>query len=137
MRHAFNVINYDRIVYLVKMKFTKERDFCKSLWGKDTHLNLKYFQERPDTQASTLVKMSELLDIPIDLFFQESDVDPNFPSFVGNNNIVNSTNVNNDPVHLAAENKALKMVIEELKKQNERLGETLNLALKVGLKSDK
>jgi len=119
------------------MKFTKERDFCKSLWGKDTHLNLKYFQERPDTQASTLVKMSELLDIPIDLFFQESDVDPNFPSFVGNNNIVNSTNVNNDPVHLAAENKALKMVIEELKKQNERLGETLNLALKVGLKSDK
>lgn len=137
MRHDFNVINYDRIVYLVKLKFTKERDFCKSLWGKDTHLNLKYFQERPDTQASTLVKMSELLETPIDSFFQKSDIGPKPPSIVGNNNIINSTNVNNDPIHLAAENKALKMVIEELKKQNERLGETLNLALRAGLKSDK
>lgn len=90
------------------------------------------------------MKVCNILDISLDDFFGGSDKIGESPFIVGNQNIINSSVVNQDPKSLQAENKALKMLIKEkderindLKKVNEDLGGRLDLVLKFGQTTDK
>ena len=90
------------------------------------------------------MKVCNILDISLDEFFGGSDKIGTSPHIVGNQNIVNSSVVNQDVKSLQAENKALRMVIKEkderitdLKKVNAELGARLDLVLKLGQNSDK
>jgi hypothetical protein len=86
------------------------------------------------------MKVCNLLDISLDELFSGSDKIGNSPYIVGNQNIVNSSVVNQDVKSLQAENKALRMLIREkderisdLKKVKDELNA---LVLALGQKSD-
>lgn len=142
MGYIYNTLNIDRLRYLLKLKGMTERDFCKRLWGAETHRNFKYFAIKPDVKCSTLVRICSILNIPIDSLFTATDTNGNIPSIVGNDNIVNSSVVGTD-YRTVSENEALKMVIkekdariEDLKKINEQLSERINTLFKIGRFSD-
>jgi DNA-binding Xre family transcriptional regulator len=141
MVYDFDTIDYNRLCDLVKAKGFTDRRFSKLLWGDKTHLNLKYFIKKSDVRISMLFKLARILDCEIEDFFHKSDNSSDNPPIIGSHNIVNSSLVNTDITNLKAENRALKMVIEEkkariedLKKTNDELGKRLDLVLQIGHK---
>ena len=91
----------------------------------------------------TAMKVCNILDISLDDFFGGSDKIGASPFIVGNQNIVNSSVVNQDLKSLQAENKALRLVIKEkderiadLKKVNEQLDSIISIMQEKGQKSD-
>lgn len=122
----------DVIVDVLKRNGMTIRQLSKLMYGENTHRDLiKNLKEKPDIRSSTLVRICNLLEIPMETLFNNDVNHENsceVPSIVGNNNVVNSSVVNNDITALRAENKALKLLLEEknmriedLRQQNKEL----------------
>lgn len=122
----------DVIVDVLKRNGMTIRQLSKLMYGENTHRDLiKNLKEKPDIRSSTLVRICNLLEIPMETLFNNDVNHENsgeVPSIVGNNNVVNSSVINNDITALRAENKALKLLIEEknmriedLRQQNKEL----------------
>ena len=115
MKYERIYVDLEKLQSLVRAKGLRERDFCVMMWGKGTHRTIKEFVRHPNVKIE---KKGES------------------PFVIGNQNIVNSSVVNQDPKLLEVENRALKMVIkekneriEDLKKVNADLGKRLDHAL--------
>lgn len=120
----------------LKARGLTERQFAIMMWGENTHRTIKDFLRRPNTTIGTAMKVCNLLDISLDDFFRGSDRIGASPFVVGNQNVVNSSVINQDSKSLRAENQALKLLlkekderIEDLKKVNEELGKRLDTAI--------
>lgn len=122
----------DVIVDVLKRNGMTIRQLSKLMYGENTHRDLiKNLKEKPDIRSSTLVRICNLLEIPMETLFNNDVNHENsgeVPSIVGNNNVVNSSVINNDITALRAENKALKLLLEEknmriedLRQQNKEL----------------
>lgn len=144
MNFDYDRPNVDKILFLMKKKGLNARQLSKILYGdKTTRDIISGLIKKPDLRSSTLIKLCRVLDTSIDSLFQNSDNSLKSQPIIGNHNIINSGNLNTDLNNLRAENRALKMVIEEkkariedLKKTNEDLGKRLDLVLGLGRKSD-
>lgn len=144
MRYECVNVNLEFLRKAIASRGMTERQFAILMWGEDTHRTINDFLRRPNTTIETAMKVCNILDISLDDFFGGSDKIGASPFIVGNQNIINSSVVNQDPKSLQAENKALKMLIKEkderindLKKVNEDLGGRLDLVLKFGQTTDK
>jgi len=136
MRYECVNIDLDFLRKALKARGITERQFAILMWGEETHRTIKDFLRRPNTTIETAMKVCNILDISLDEFFGGSDKIGTSPHIVGNQNIVNSSVVNQDIKSLQAENKALRMVIKEkderisdLKKVKEELGSRLDAVL--------
>lgn len=143
MRYERVYIDLNKLQAIIKSRGLRERDFCVMMWGDDTHRTIKELAKRPNTTIETAMKICNTLDISLDELFSGSDKIGESPYIIGNQNIVNSSVVNQDLLSAIAENKALKMLIKEkderisdLKKANDELGARLDLVLQLGQKSD-
>lgn len=141
MRYECININMDFLRSALKAKGLTERQFAVLMWGEDTHRTIKDFLRRPNTTIETAMKVCNILDISLDDFFGGSDKIGASPFIVGNQNIINSSVVNQDLKTLQAENRALRMVIKEkderisdLKKVKDELSQRLDYVLKLGQK---
>lgn len=144
MRYECVNVNLEFLRKAIASRGMTERQFAILMWGEDTHRTINDFLRRPNTTIETAMKVCNILDISLDDFFGGSDKIGASPFIVGNQNIINSSVVNQDPKSLQAENKALRMLIKEkderiadLKKVKDELGTRLDLALKLGQNSDK
>lgn len=133
----------DVIVQVLKHNGMSVRQLSKLMYGEKTHRDvIKDLQAKPDIRSSTLVRICNLLEISMELLFKReanSDNNGDIPSIVGNNNVVNSSVVNNDIASLRAENKALKLLIEEknlriedLRQHNKELISHLDMVIEKG-----
>jgi len=136
MRYERIYIDVDKLRAMIKARGLRERDFCILTWGEDTHRTVKELARRPNATIETAMKICNTLDISLDELFSGSDKAGDSPYIIGNQNIINSSVVNQDIKSLQAENKALKMVIKEkderisdLKKVKEELGRRLDLLI--------
>lgn len=143
MRYERIYIDVDRLRSIIKSRGLKEREFCVMTWGADTHRTVKELARRPNATIETAMKICNTLDISLDDLFNGSEKVGESPYIIGNQNIVNSSFVNQDLKSLQAEVKALQMVvkeknerIEDLKMVNADLGKRLDLALGI-MKGDK
>lgn len=137
MRYERIYIDVDKLRAIVKSRGLRERDFCVITWGSDTHRTIGELGKRPNVTIETAMKICNTLDISLDDLFNGSDKIGESPYIIGNQNIVNSSVVNQDPLSLIVENKALRMVIKEkderisdLKKVNEALDAKVEILLK-------
>lgn len=138
MRYERVYIDVEKLKTIIKSRGIKEREFCIYMWGDDTHRTINEFRRRPNTTIETAMKVCNILDISLDELFSGSDKIGDSPYIIGNQNIVNSSIVNQDLKTLQAENRALRMVIkeksdriEDLKKLNSDLGRRLDMALDI------
>ena len=136
MRYERVYIDIDKLKSIIKSRGLRERDFCIIMWGEDTHRTIKELARRPNTTIETAMRICNTLDISLEDLFNGSDKVGESPYIIGNQNIVNSSGVNQDAKTLQAENRALRMLIKEkderisdLKKVNSDLGKRLDLAL--------
>lgn len=143
MRYERIYIDIDKLKSIIKSRGLRERDFCVMTWGEDTHRTVRELAKRPNVTIETAMKMCNTLDISLDELFNGSDKIGESPYIIGNQNIVNSSVVNQDFKSLQAENKALRMLIkekderiEDLKKMKDSLGARLDFVLKLGHNSD-
>lgn len=140
-----NKPNLEYIRSVLKERNMTSRQLSKLVYGEATHRDIvKEITSKPDVRASTVVKLCRALDITMDSLYQNSDTDKrNIPSINGIGIINNSPHSKVDLVDLRAENKALKMVIEEKDKRLEeqqkyidQLGKRLDLVLQLGHNQD-
>lgn len=98
---------------VLKERELTARQLSQIILGEDTHRNIvNELKTKPDTRATTIVKVCRALSITMDSLYtsQPSKVSP---SIDGNNNVLNSSHVRIEINNLRQENKALKMVIKE------------------------
>lgn len=133
--------NLEYIKDVLKERNMTSRQLSKLIYGETTHRDIvKEITSKPDVRASTVVKLCRALDITMDSLYQNSDTDKRDIPFISGIGIVNnSPHAKVDLVDLRAENKALKMVIEEKDKRLEeqqkyidQLGKRLDLVLQLG-----
>lgn len=143
MRYECINIDMDFLSRTLKSRGITERQFAVLMWGKGTHRTIKDFLRRPNTTIGTAMKVCNILDISLDDFFRGSDKIGTSPFVVGNQNIVNSSVINEDEKAIQVENKALKTLIKEkedrisdLKIVNEQLKSCLDLLRNKGQNSD-
>lgn len=143
MRYECINIDMDFLSRTLKSRGITERQFAVLMWGKGTHRTIKDFLRRPNTTIGTAMKVCNILDISLDDFFRGSDKIGTSPFIVGNQNIVNSSVINEDEKAIQVENKALKTLIKEkedrisdLKIVNEQLKSCLDLLRNKGQNSD-
>ncbi len=143
MRYNRIYIDVKKLQAIIRSRGLRERDFCVMTWGKNTHRTVKELARRPNATIETAMKICNTLDISLDELFSGSDKIGDSPYIIGNQNIINSSIINQDVKSLQAENKALKLLIKEkderindLKKVKDELGARLDLVLKLGQKSD-
>jgi hypothetical protein len=128
------------IVDILKHNGMSVRQLSKLMYGEKTHRDvIKDLRAKPDIRSSTLVRICNLLEISMEILFKyDTSIDNNVdvPSIVGNNNVINSSVVNNDITSLRAENKALKLLLEEknlriedLREHNKELISHLNMLM--------
>ena len=129
MRYECVKVDLDFLRKAIEARGMTERQFAILMWGEDTHRTINDFIRRPNTTIETAMKVCNILDISLDDFFGGSDKIGASPFIVGNQNIINSSVVNQDPKSLQAENRALRMLIKEkderiadLKKVKDELG---------------
>ena len=139
MRYECVNVNLDFLRSALKARGLTERQFAVLMWGEDTHRTIKDFLRRPNTTIETAMKVCNILDISLDDFFGGSDKIGASPFIVGNQNIINSSVVNQDLKTLQAENRALRMLVREkderitdLKKVKDELSQRLDYVLKIG-----
>lgn len=132
--------NLEYIKDVLKKRNMTSRQLSKLVYGETTHRDIvKEITSKPDVRASTVVKLCRALDITMDSLYQNSDTDKrDIPSINGIGIVNNSPHAKVDLVDLRAENKALKMVIEEKDKRLEeqqkyidQLGKRLDLVLQL------
>ena len=143
MRYECVNVDLDFLRKAITARGMTERQFAVLMWGEGTHRTISDFIRRPNTTIETAMKVCNILDISLDDFFGGSDKIGASPFIVGNQNIVNSSVINQDRESLQAENKTLRLLIKEkderisdLKKVKEELNARLDMVLKLGLKSD-
>ena len=143
MRYECVNVNLDFLRKALKARGISERQFAFLMWGENTHRTINDFIRRPNMTIETAMKVCNILDISLDDFFGGSDKIGTSPHIVGNQNIVNSSVINQDLKSLQAENKALRLLIKEkderisdLKKVKDELGARLDMVLKLGHNSD-
>lgn len=143
MRYECINVDLDFLKRSLQARGITERQFAILMWGEGTHRTIKDFLRRPNTTIETAMKVCNILDISLDDFFGGSDKVGQSPHIVGNQNIINSSVINQDCKSLQAENKTLKLLIKEkderiadLKKVKEELGARLDMVLKLGQDSD-
>lgn len=143
MRYECINIDMDFLQKTLKSRGITERQFAILMWGKGTHRTINDFLRRPNTTIGTAMKVCNILDISLDDFFRGSDKIGSSPFVVGNQNIVNSSVINQDYKSLQAENKALKALMKEkderisdLKIVNDQLNSCLDAIRKQGQNSD-
>ena len=93
MTYDFTIINYVRLKELIQQAGLSDREFCKQLWGDDTHTTIQYFIDKPNIRVNSLVRIAEILHCPMDKIFQKSDTNGTVPAIEGDKNIVNSNNI--------------------------------------------
>ena len=137
--------NLEYIKDVLKERNLTARQLSKLIFGEGTHRDIvKEITTKPDVRASTVVKLCRALEISMDSLYQNSDTDKKEIQTINGIGIVNnSPNAKVDLVDLRAENKALKMVIEEKDKRLaeqqkyiDQLGKRLDLVLQLGHNSD-
>lgn len=140
MALELNTPNLEFIKEVLKQRDMTSRQLSKIIYGADTHRDIvKEITTKPDVRASTVVKLCRTLNITMDSLFQKTDnVSAKIPSVNGMANVTNSSNVKIELNDLKAENKALKMLIEEknkrlagLEKDKEDLGKRLDMVLQI------
>ena len=143
MRYECINIDMDFLQKTLKSRGITERQFALLMWGEGTHRTISDFLRRPNMTIGTAMKVCNILDISLDDFFRGSDKIGSSPFVVGNQNIVNSSVINQDYKFLQAENKALKTLLKEkderitdLKIVNDQLNSCLDAIRKKGQKSD-
>lgn len=143
MRYECVNVNLEFLRKAIASRGMTERQFAILMWGEDTHRTINDFLRRPNTTIETAMKVCNILDISLDDFFGGSDKIGASPFIVGNQNIVNSSVVNQDLKSLQVENKALRQVIKEkderisdLKKVNEQLDSIITILQEKGQNSD-
>lgn len=143
MRYECINVNIDFLKKTLQARGLSERQFAILMWGEDTHRTIGDFIRRPNMTIETAMKVCNILDISLDDFFGGSDKIGASPFIVGNQNIVNSSVINQDLKSLQAENKALRLVIKEkderitdLKKVNEQLDSIIGIMQEKGQNSD-
>lgn len=143
MRYECINVNMDFLKKTLQARGLSERQFAILMWGEDTHRTIGDFIRRPNMTIETAMKVCNILDISLDDFFGGSDKIGASPFIVGNQNIVNSSVINQDLKSLQAENKALRLVIKEkddriadLKKVNEQLDSIIGIMQEKGQNSD-
>ena len=145
MALEFSTPNVEYLREVLKTRDITARQLSKVIYGDDTHRDIvKEIETKPDVRASTVLKICRALDITMDSLYNKSDTDSlRNQSITGNGIVTNSSNVKINIADLKAENKALKMVIEEKDKRLaeqskyiEQLGKRLDLALQLGHNTD-
>lgn len=143
MRYERIYIDVEKLQTIIKARGFRERDFCVLLWGDKTHRTVREFAKSPNVTIETAMKICNTLDISLDELFSGSDKIGESPYIIGNQNIVNSSVISQDPMSLMADNKALRMLIKEkderisdLKKVNGQLETLLGLIRKQVQNSD-
>lgn len=140
-----NSPNLEYIKEVLGQRNMTTRQLSKLVYGAGTHRDIvKEITLKPDVRASTVLKLCRALDITMDSLYQNSDsIGENLPSINGIANVNNSSNVKIEIADLKAENKALKMLVdekdkrlEEQKKYIDDLGHRLDLVLQLGQKTD-
>lgn len=123
MALELNTPNVDYIKDVLNQLQMTPRQLSKAVYGEDTHRDIiKEITTKPDVRASTVLKLCRVLCISMDSLYQKSDsIGMMNPSISGIANVSNSTNVKIDMADLKAENKVLKMLIEEKDKRLEEL----------------
>lgn len=137
-----NVEYINEVLHQLRMK---PRQLSKLVYGESTHRDIiKEITTKPDVRASTVLKLCRALGISMDSLYQKSDnSNRETPSINGIGIVSNSPYAKIDMADLRAENKALKMLIEEKNKRLEEqkryiddLGKRLDLVLQLGRDSD-
>lgn len=145
MALELNSPNVEYIMEVLHHLKMKPRQLSKLVYGNDTHRDIiKEITTKPDVRASTVLKLCRALNISMDSLYQKSDNDEKkIPSISGIGIVNNSPHAKIDMADLRAENKALKMLLEEKdkrlddqKKYIDELGRRLDLVLHIGHNSD-
>lgn len=143
MRYEQIFIDIERLEEMIKERGLTKTQFAKLMWNKEDHRGIKDFARRPNMRIETAMKICNILDISLDELFDGSDKVGNSPNIVGNQNIINSSIVSNDPAAMRAEIRTLRALIkekdlriDELKETNTRLGKQVDFFIKLGQNSD-
>ena len=132
--------NIGYIMDVLKERGMNPRQLSKQVFGKETHRDIvKEITTKPDVRASTVLKLCRALGITMDSLYQSSDTNSvNYPSINGIGIVNNSPHAHIDLSDLRAENKALKMVLEEKDKRLaeqsryiKELGDRLDMVLRL------
>ena len=126
MRYECVNVNLEFLRKAIASRGMTERQFAILMWGEDTHRTINDFLRRPNTTIETAMKVCNILDISLDDFFGGSDKIGASPFIVGNQNIINSSVINQDPKSLQAENRALRLLIKE---KDERINDLKRLRM--------
>lgn len=132
--------NLEYIQDVLKERNLTPRQLSKLIFGEGTHRDIvKEITTKPDVRASTVVKLCRALEISMDSLYKDNITSKQDIQTINGIGIINnSPHAKVDLVDLRAENKALKMVIEEKdkriaeqRKYIEQLDSKLDLALKL------
>lgn len=132
--------NLEYIQDVLKERNLTPRQLSKMIFGESTHRDIvKEITTKPDVRASTVVKLCRALEISMDSLYKDNITSKQDVQTINGIGIINnSPHAKVDLDDLRAENKALKMVIEEKdkriaeqRKYIEQLDSKLDLALKL------
>lgn len=132
--------NLEYIQDVLKERNLTPRQLSKMIFGESTHRDIvKEITTKPDVRASTVVKLCRALEITMDSLYKDNITSKQDVQTINGIGIINnSPHAKVDLADLRAENKALKMVIEEKDKRIaeqlkyiEKLDSKLDLALKL------
>lgn len=132
--------NLEYIQDVLKERNLTPRQLSKMIFGESTHRDIvKEITTKPDVRASTVVKLCRALEISMDSLYKDNITSKQDVQTINGIGVINnSPHAKVDLADLRAENKALKMVIEEKDKRIaeqlkyiEKLDSKLDLALKL------
>lgn len=143
MRYNCIRIDLKFLKKIIKERGMTERQVGLIMWGEKTHRGINDLERRPNMRIETAMKLCNVLDISLDELFLPASKSDNYPSIVGNENIINSAFITNDPSSMKAEIRALRALlkekdarIEDLKAHNADLNKRLDFLIHFGQNSD-
>jgi hypothetical protein len=140
MATELNTPNVEIIIEALKKRGMTARQLSKLIYGEDTHRDIvKEITKKPDVRASTVVKLCRALGITMDSLYQNRNTNNGEILVVeGSNENTKPSDDETDSAVLMAENRALKLVIEEKDKRisdlvtvKEQLDRRLDLLLEL------
>ncbi len=140
MATELNTPNVEIIIEALKKRGMTARQLSKLIYGEDTHRDIvKEITKKPDVRASTVVKLCRALGITMDSLYQNRNTNNGEILIVeGGNEDTKPSDDETDSAVLMAENRALKLVIEEKDKRisdlvtvKEQLDRRLDLLLEL------
>lgn len=140
MATELNTPNVEIIIEALKKRGMTARQLSKLIYGEDTHRDIvKEITKKPDVRASTVLKLCRTLGITMDSLYQNRNTNNGEILIVeGSNENTKPSDDETDSAVLMAENRALKLVIEEKDKRisdlvtvKEQLDRRLDLLLEL------